>query len=139
MLPEALDARECEGGSAMKRILMSFGLGLLSPFLAILGAEPFDVPGKNRLMERVGGGLAVALYCAACQFWLARRNAKAAISSWPSVAAMILAIGTICLLVILAEGGQSWRYFAVPVLVAGSIGAVSGMVLGRRTGGANAA
>lgn len=123
----------------MKRILMSIGLGLLTPFIAILGAEPFEVPGKNPLMERVGGGLAVALYCAACQFWLARRNAKAATSTWPSVAAMVLAIGAICLLVIVAEGGQSWRFFAVPVLVAGFIGAVVGMVLGRGTGRAGAA
>jgi hypothetical protein len=118
----------------MKRILISIGLGLLAPFIAILGAEPFEVPGKNPPMERVGGALAVVLYCAACQFWLARQSTKAAASTWPSVAAMVVVIGAVCLLVIVTEGGQSWRFFAAPVLLAGFIGAVVGMVLGRGTG-----
>ena len=122
----------------MKQFLMSIGLGLLAPFIALLGAEPFEVPGKNPLMERVGAGLAAALYCAACQFWIARRNARAATSSWSPVAAMVFAIGAICLLQILVEGVGSWRYFALPVLVAGLIGAVVGMFLGRGTGRAGA-
>jgi|SRR5208283_4319798 len=117
----------------MKRIWISIELGVLAPFIALLGAAPFEVPGKNPLMERVGAGLAAALYCAACQFWLARRNTKAASSSWPSVAAMVLAIGAICLLQLVAEGFGSWPFFAVPVFVAGLIGAVAGMVLGRGT------
>lgn len=123
----------------MNRILVSIGLGLLAPFIALLGAVPFEVPGKNPLLERVGAGLAAALYCAACQFWLARRNARAATSSWPSVAAMVVAIGAICLLQVVVEGVGSWRYFALPVFVAGFIGAVVGMVLGRGTGRAGVA
>jgi tetrahydromethanopterin S-methyltransferase subunit C len=118
----------------MKRIWISIGLGLLSPFIAFLGAEPFEVPGQNPLMERVGAGLAGALYCAVCQFLLTRRNAKVANSSWPSVVAMVLAIGAICLLQLVAEGFGSWPYFAVPFFIACLIGAVAGMVLGRSTG-----
>ena len=118
----------------MKRIWISIGLGLLSPFIAFLGAEPFEVPGQNPLMERVGSGLAGALYCAVCQFLLTRRNAKVANSSWPSVVAMVLTIGAICLLQLVAEGFGSWPFFAVPFFVACLIGAVVGMVLGRRTG-----
>jgi len=53
--------------------LLFVGLGLLAPFVFILGAEPFAVPGQNPMMERIGGSLAVALYCAVCQFWFARR------------------------------------------------------------------
>jgi len=118
----------------MKRIWMSIGLGLLAPFIAFLGAEPFEVPGENPLMERVGAGLAAALYCAACQYWLERRSEGAATSSWPSLAAMVVAIGAVCLLQLIVEGVGSWPYFAVPVFVAGFTGAVVGMFLGRVTG-----
>jgi hypothetical protein len=117
----------------MKRIWINICLGLLAPFIAFLGAAPFEVPGKNPMMERVGAGLAAALYCAACQFWLTRRYSNVAYSSWLSVAAMVLAIGVICLLSMVAEGFGSWPLFAVPVFVAGFIGAVAGMVLGRGT------
>ena len=117
----------------MKRIWINICLGLLAPFIALLGAAPFEVPGKNPMMERVGAGLAAALYCAACQFWLMRRNSNVAHSSWLSVAAMVLAIGVICLLSMVAEGFVSWPFFAAPVFLAGSIGSVVGMVLGRST------
>ena len=123
----------------MKRILPLVGLGILSPLVFFLGAAPFEVPGQNPIMERVGGSLAVAIYCAVCQFWLARRSAKPATSSWARLSAMVLPIVATCLLVQVAEGGQSWRYFWGPLLVAGCVGSVAGVVLGGRTGSVGAA
>ena len=118
----------------MKRIWISIGLGLLSPLIAFLGSEPFEVPGQNPPMERVGAGLAGVIYCAVCQFLLTRPTAKVANSSWLSVVAMVLTIGAICLLQLIVEGFGSWPYFAVPFFIACLIGAVAGMVLGRGIG-----
>lgn len=123
----------------MKRIMINIGLGLLTPFIAILGAEPFEVPGKNPVMERVGAGIAALLYSAVCQFLFTRRNAKVANSNWPSVVAMVLTIGSICLLLLVAEGFGSWPYFVGPVFIAGSIGSIAGMFLGRWKGNSGAA
>jgi hypothetical protein len=123
----------------MKRMLPLVGLGFLSPFVFFLGAAPFEVSGQNPNMERIGGSLAVALYCAVCQFWLARRSAKPATSSWARLSAMVLPIVATCLLVEVAEGGQSWRYSWGPLLVAGCVGSVAGVILGGRTGSVGAA
>ncbi len=122
----------------MRRILLLVGLGILAPFVFILGAEPFEVPGQNPIMERIGGSLAVALYCAVCQFWVVRGSAKAATSSWARLWAMVLPIVATCLLIGVTEGGQSWRYSWGPLLVAGCLGSVAGVVLGGRTGSVGA-
>ena len=117
----------------MKRILMSFGLGLLAPFIGFLGGALFEEVGKNPPKETIAGMLAVGLYCAACQFWIARRSVKTVTSGWTCLAAMMLAISAIFLVLFVAEGDLEWRSFAAPILVAGFIGAVAGMVLGRST------
>ena len=119
----------------MNRILALVGLGILSPLVFFLGAAPFEVPGQNPIMERVGGSLAVAIYCAVCQFWLARRSAKPATSSWARLSAMVVPIVATCLLAEVAEGGQSWRYSWGPLLVAGCVGSVAAVFLGSRTSG----
>jgi len=123
----------------MKRMLTSFGLGLVAPFIGFLGGALFEEVGKNPPKETIAEMLVVGLYCAACQFWIARGNGKMATSGWTCVAAMMLAIGSIFLVLFLAEGGLEWRYFAAPILVAGFIGAAAGMVLGRGAGRAGAA
>jgi hypothetical protein len=123
----------------MKRILMSFGLGLLAPLVAFFGAELFEEPGRNPPMETIAEALAVGLYCAACQFWIARRSLRRAPPGWTCCAAMMLAIGAIFLGLFVAEGRLAWRYFAAPTLVGASIGTFAGMVLGRGAGCAGAA
>ncbi len=115
----------------MKQILKSIGLGLLTPFIGIIGAEPFEVPGQNPVMERIGAGVAVAIYCAVCQFLITRQNVKSNSPLLPPIAAMVLAIGAVCIILIAVEGPGSLIYFGGPILVAGFIGAVSGMILGR--------
>ena len=122
----------------MNRALALVGLGILSPLVFFLGAAPFEVPGQNPIMERVGGSLAVAIYCAVCQFWLARISAKPATSSWARLFATVLPTVAICLLIEVAEGGQSWRYSWGPLLVAGCVGSVAGVVLGGRTSSVSA-
>lgn len=42
--------------------------GLLTPFVFIMGAEPFEVHGQNSPKVIVASSLAIALYSAACQF-----------------------------------------------------------------------
>jgi len=123
----------------MKRILLLVGLGILSPIVFFLGLEPFEVPGQNPIMERVGGSLAVAVYCAMCEFLLGRGSAKPATPGWARLFAMVVPIGVTCLCFAVAEGGQSWRYFSGPLLVSGCVGSVAGVVLGARTGSAGAA
>ena len=125
--------------SRTSRFFQCVGLGLLAAFVFILGAEPFEVQGQNPVMERVGGSLAVAAYCAVCQFLFARRDAKIVVPSWRNVAAMVLGLAAASLFIVAVEGGQQWRYSAVPLLVAGCIGAVVGMAVGRRVGRAGAA
>jgi hypothetical protein len=121
------------------RSFQCFGLGLLALFVFVLGAEPFEVPGQNLVMERVGGSLAVAGYCAVCQFLFARRDARTGASNWRNVAAMVLGLAAASLFIIAAEGGQQWRYSAVPLLLAGCVGTVVGMAIGRRIGKAGVA
>ena len=125
--------------SRTSRSFQCVGLGLLALFVFVLGAEPFEVPGQNPVMERVGGSLAVAGYCAVCQFLFARRDAKTGISSWRNVAAMVLGLAAASLFIIAAEGGQQWRYSAVPLLLAGCVGTVVGMAIGHRVGKAGVA
>jgi hypothetical protein len=57
----------------MGKIVLSVVLGLLSPLVFIIGAEPFEVRGMNSVQEVLAGCIAVALYLAVCQF-MATRN-----------------------------------------------------------------
>src|ERR1035441_5879140 len=58
----------------MGRIVISVVLGLLSPFVFIMGAAPFEVHGSNSVKEVLAGCIAVALYLAVCQFLVARSS-----------------------------------------------------------------
>src|ERR1039457_1155624 len=59
----------------MGRIVISVVLGLLSTFVFIMGAAPFEVHGSNSVKEVLAGCIAVALYLAVCQFLVARSSA----------------------------------------------------------------
>jgi len=52
---------------------------------------------------------------------------------------MVLGLAAASLFIIAAEGGQQWRYSAVPLLLAGCVGTVGGMAIGRRVGKAGVA
>lgn len=121
-----------EQGHRGGRELISAGLGLLAPFVAILGAELFEVPGQNSIKEIVAGALAVALYCAACQFWLARMGSRGLRVNWPVLGAMVAPLLAVCLLVVAVEGGRTWLVFGLPVLISGCVGSFVGALLGAR-------
>lgn len=121
-----------EQGHRGRRELVAVGLGLLAPFVAILGAELFEVPGQNSIKEIVAGALAVALYCAACQFWLARMGSRGLRVNWPVLGAMVAPLLAVCLLAVAVEGGRTWLFFGLPVLISGCVGSFVGALLGAR-------
>lgn len=120
------------------RFLLLVGLGGLAALVFILGAEPFEVPGQNPIGERLGGAVAVAVFFAMCQCWLARRDAAAGKSSRSAVIAMLLGLVVTGLLVVAAEGPTQWQFFVAPALFAAVIGAAVGVTLGRRARAARA-
>jgi hypothetical protein len=124
--------------SAITRIVLGVALGLLAPLVLILGAEPFEGLGPESRLALASGCLAVALYCAACQYWLARRTPRSTTANWPNVGGMVLAVAGTFLAIAAGEGGGQWRTM-VPAAVAGFIGAALGLRLSLRTSGANAA
>jgi hypothetical protein len=116
----------------MKRVFCAAGLGLLAPFAYILGAEPFEVPGQNSLKEILAGSLALALYLGACQFWIARKGNRAPRVDWPVLLAMAASLVIMGLLIVLVEGGRSWLYSALPMVVSGGVGSFIGALLAAR-------
>lgn len=125
----------------MRRVvtfLVLVGLGGLAALVFILGAEPFEVPGQNPIGERLGGAVAVAAFFAMCQFWLARTNAAASMSSWSAVTSMLVGLVAVGLFVVAAEGPAQWRLLVAPALLAAVIGATVGVTLGRRARAARA-
>jgi hypothetical protein len=110
----------------MGKIVLSVVLGLLSLFVFILGAEPFEVRGKTSVQEVLAGGVAVALYLAVCQF-LATRNSSSGIrADWPILAAMMAPLLAVVLLI---DKGEVVTQ-GVPLLLAGCIGCLAGSVAG---------
>jgi hypothetical protein len=122
-----------EQGHRGGRELVAVGLGLLAPFVAFLGAALFEVPGQNSIKEIVAGALAVALYCAACQFWLARMGSRGLRRiNWPVLGAMVAPLLAVCLLAVAVEGGRTWLVFGLPVFISGCVGSFVGAMLGAR-------
>lgn len=69
----------------LERFALSFALGLLAPFVFIIGAEPFAVGGRTSVGEVAAGCLAGTLYLAGCQFWVARKENRGLVANWPTV------------------------------------------------------
>jgi len=107
----------------MGKIVLSVVLGVLSPLVFIMGAEPFEVRGENSVQEVLAGGVAVALYLAVCQFMAVRNSSSGFRADWPILAAMAAPLAAVCLIMGSSEGG-------VPMLLAGSIGCLAGSVAG---------
>jgi hypothetical protein len=111
----------------MGKIVLSVVLGLLSPLVFILGAEPFEVRGKNSIQEVLAGCIAVALYLAVCQFLAVRNSSSGFRDDWPVLAAMVAPALAVVLIIferdaVLTQG--------VPMLLAGCIGCLAGSVAG---------
>ena len=107
-------------------------LGLLTPFVAILGAEPFEGQGQNSPKVIVASSLAIALYTAACQFWVVQGITRAlGPVNWPVLGAMVASLLVVTILMVLQEE-VTWVNYGLPVLIAGSVGGLAGNFLATR-------
>jgi hypothetical protein len=70
----------------MKNVLAA-GLGLITPFVFILGAAPFEVRGRTSLAEVAAGCVAVILYLAFCQYRVALKAGQGPAVHWNTVIA----------------------------------------------------
>jgi hypothetical protein len=114
----------------MGKIVLSVVLGLLSPLVFILGAEPFEVRGKTSIQEVLAGCIAVALYLAVCQFMATRNSSSGFRDDWPILAAMMAPL--LAMFMAAVEKGGVVLAQGVPMLLAGSIGGLAGSVAAHR-------
>lgn len=112
----------------MRRVLLPFALGLASPIVLILGAEPFEASGADSPQVLVAGGVAVALYFAACHLWCFRSEWRTPRGSWLVPFTMLLAVVLMTAFIALVESGQEWLYAGLPMLVGGCVGAVGATI-----------
>ena len=110
----------------MGKIVLSVVLGLLSPLVFIMGAEPFEVRGENSVQEVLAGGVAVALYLAVCQFMATRNSSSGLRADWPILAAMVAPLLATSFMMVAAGSSE----VGVPMLLCGSIGSLAGSVAG---------
>jgi hypothetical protein len=118
----------------MGKTALSAILGLFSPLVFMLGAEPFEVRGGNSLKEVLAGCVAMALYLALCQFLVAR-NARSAGSTrvvWSSLfIAMIAPLAVAFLAIVVLEKPSVVLAQGVPMLFAGCTGCLAGALIAR--------
>jgi hypothetical protein len=113
---------------------LSVILGLLSPLVFMLGAEPFEALGGNSLKEVLAGCLAIALYLALCQFLVARseRFAGGTRAVWSSTfAAMVAPLAVAFLAIVVLEKPAVDLAQGVPMLFAGCTGCLAGALAAR--------
>ena len=111
------------------KIFIAFGLGLLTPFVFILGAAPFEVPGQNPVGERLSGSIVLALYLAFGQFMPPRRGESGGAAQWPVVIAMAVPVMAWAVYFIWRDGAESAWIIGLPMLVAGVCGIGAGAIL----------
>lgn len=115
----------------MKNIL-AVGLGLLTPFAFILGAEPFEVRGRTSLAEVAAGCVAVILYLAFCQYRVALRAGQGPSVHWNTVIAMWAPVAASVGFVASVEKWRTVLTQGLPMLLAGTTGVMAGALLAAR-------
>ena len=111
----------------MIRIVLSICLGFLATVAFMVGGALFENQGQ---WETRAGLVAIALYCAACQFFLPRKRSAAFPANWPIVIGLIGMVGSLLAVCVkMVQGGfsQSW-----PQFVSGSVAALAGALLAAR-------
>ncbi len=111
----------------MGKIVLSIVLGLLSPLVFIIGAEPFEVRGQNSVQEIAGGCAALAIYLAICQFLVARRSEEIRTVFFAMTAPVLASF----FLVVALERPHTVLVQGIPMLLAGSMGTLFGAWLAR--------
>jgi hypothetical protein len=116
----------------MKKIFGSLVLGMLSPFVFILGAEPFEVHGRNSILEILAGSVALALYLAACQFLVTRKVNGGLGARLPAAIAMAVPLFGSLVLMMAVEKRATVISQGLPMLAAGCLGILTGAALASR-------
>lgn len=112
----------------MKRVLLSIGVGILAPFVFILGASPFEVPGQNTPKEILAGSVVVLLHSAFCEFWIAGKLVGPPRARWPIPVTTVLSFLVVAALLAL-QGGLAWLFSGLPIFVSGCLGVAAGLLL----------
>lgn len=118
----------------MGKIVLSAILGLFSPLVFMLGAEPFEVRGTTSSKEVLAGCVAMALYLALCQFLVARnaRFEDRTLAVWSSTfAAMIAPVPVAFLAIVVLEKPGVVLVQGFPMLIAGCTGCLAGALAAR--------
>ena len=114
------------------KIIIAIGLGLLTPFVFILGAEPFEVPGQNPMGERLSGSVVLALYLAFCQLMLTRRGEQGGAAKWPVIIALAVPVMAWAGFFVWRDGPGSEWIIGLPIFSAGICGIGVGAILAAR-------
>ena len=116
----------------MIRMSLSVVVGLLSPFVFILGASPFEVRGENSLREIIAGAVAVLVYCAICEFWIVGRMARPPRARWLLPATTVLSLCAASVLLVVESGRGAWTLSALPILISGCFGVGAAVLIRSR-------
>jgi hypothetical protein len=115
------------------KIIIAMGLGLLTPFVFILGAAPFEVTGRTSLAEAVSGSVALACYLAFCQFQVALKDERpGSAARWPVIIALTVPLVAWVVFIACVEEWGTVLTQALPMLAAGICGISVGAVLAAR-------
>ena len=115
----------------MKNVLAA-GLGLITPFVFILGAAPFEVVGRTSVAEVAAGCVAVILYLAFCQYRVALKAGQGPAVHWNSVIAMWAPVAASVALIASVEKWRTVLNQGLPMLLAGTTGVMAGALLAAR-------
>jgi len=116
----------------MKKNILAVGLGLLTPFVFILGAEPFEVRGHTSLAEVAAGCVAAILYLAFCQYRVALKAGQGPAVHWDTVIAMCAPVAAWVAFIASVEKWGTVLTQGLPMLLASTIGVMAGALLAAR-------
>jgi hypothetical protein len=105
------------------RVLLSAGLGFLTPLAFIVGGEVFE----NTRWETLAGCVATFLYCVTCQFWLLRKAGGGFRAGWPIMVGMVGSLLVACALLVAGGIFHNW-----PMVISGCVGVFAGALLSIR-------
>lgn len=111
---------------------LSVLLGILSPFVFILAASPFEVVGKNSFREVLAGSIGLAIYLAVCQYLVARRQARNHHELRPTMIRMGAPLLVTFFIILVVEKPEVVSAQGIPMLLAGGVGILSGAGLALR-------
>lgn len=116
-------------GATMSKIPQSVLLGFPSFIAFILGAELFETRGSTSIREVLAGSLALILYQAICQWFIARKGTLGLRACWPTMLAMNVPLLVVVLISVVAEKSSVVWSQGVPMVLSGFIGTLIGAVV----------